>query len=128
MIIKMNKDKSLQITKNETIFQGEYNASSIIFYIPTVINDINISQADIKIIIILPDETIMKKDLILSESEYENYLKYTMEIQEDITIYSGMIGIRLEIKDGEKFLVKSSDTKIFIDIPKSKRIPTPKCN
>ena len=114
MIIKMSKDKSLSVTKRDTIFKDEYNVNSLVFYIPAVVDDADISQASVKAILELPDDEIIERTLTAEESEYSNYLKYSTIIDSEITVYSGRVNVSVEVSEDNVFLLKSKPTEFFI--------------
>ena len=114
MIIKMSKDKYLSVTKRDTIFKDEYNVNSLVFYIPAVVDDADISRASVKAILELPDDEIIERTLTAEESEYSNYLKYSTVIDSEITVYSGRVNVSVEVSEDNVFLLKSKPTEFFI--------------
>lgn len=121
MIIKLNTDKSLQITKISTIIQGEYYPDALTFYVPRVIENVDISQTGITAIITLPDQSVITHNLNSVLSEYSDYLKFTLfddehsELQKNLTAYSGVVNIRLEIKDNNNHLIKSELQSFYVE-------------
>lgn len=113
----MNKDKSLSVTKRDSIFRGEYNVNSVIFYIPKIVDNVDISQADITAIFELPDDDIIIRTLMAEESEYTDYLKYSTTIDSEITVYSGRVNVAVKIMQEDSFLLKGKPTKFFIESP-----------
>ena len=110
----MSKDKYLSVTKRDTIFKDEYNVNSLVFYIPAVVDDADISRASVKAILELPDDEIIERTLTAEESEYSNYLKYSTVIDSEITVYSGRVNVSVEVSEDNVFLLKSKPTEFFI--------------
>lgn len=115
MVIKMNADKSLQITKTDVIYQGENNANSVVFFIPKNIGNISIENADVTVKYILPDNSEITRVMKVAESEYLNYIECTEPISSDLTVYSGIVVVSIQIKAKNEITAKSGSAAFLVN-------------
>lgn len=115
MVIKMNSDKSLQITRPDVIYQGENEVNNIVFYIPKNIGNISVEASNITVKFILPDNSEINRTMTIIESEYSDYVKCTALVTSDLTIYSGIVATNIQIETNNDVIAKSGSAIFLIN-------------
>lgn len=115
--IVLNQDKSLIITKNENIYQYEQKATQLEFYLPKIIDNIDIFECIVSLRLLYPSgngESIIITNSVTDKS-YEDKICYFTYLPRNATLLPGIIEICLSIvsKDGKQIL-KTSTNQLYV--------------
>lgn len=114
-VIKMNDDKSLITTIKSSIYQGERNADTLSFLIPTTYEDKNIADCTLLLRYILPNGVGRSEELELDAVPYKNYYRYRLKVSTRLTDVSGSIELWVSAVDfNDNYILKSGTTHINI--------------
>lgn len=99
--ITLSNDMQLMVTKNTPIYRGDNLSSSIIFLLPVVTNNVDLSMATVFLSYIRADG---EPDMIILERSTEkynsNYYQYIMPITCKLSRYPGHVCMWLQICSG----------------------------
>ena len=117
--IIMNKDKSLSTTVRQVIYQRDKLVDKIKFYIPTTYEDISLEDFTVRLKYIDQNGTAHAEDLAPVESDKDGFMKYTIDIDTDLTRYAGTIHIHLtlnkvDMEEGKEYSLNTGETTITV--------------
>lgn len=120
-VIKFDEDKNLRQTKKQNLYQYENGASTLIFLLPQIFEEVNIADCSVRMRYILPNNAGNVEELQLQENLYNDWLEYHYPIQSRFTSFDGDIELWLSIINTDKnIIIKSNST--FVSIHKNKEI------
>lgn len=108
-VLKMEADKSLVITVNGFLYEGETEADDIVVLMPPSYEGTQIAGSEVVVRCVLPDGGKYTRTLELDNEDYKGYLKYNMKVTNVLTVQDGAIEMWLTVyADGVKILKTSS--------------------
>ena len=117
----MNDDKSLSATIKSTIYQGERNADTLVFLIPSVYEDKNFADCTLLLRYILPNGVGRSEELEADAELYKDYYQYRLKVSTRLTDVAGNIELWLSAVDfNDNYILKSGTT--HIDITPTKKV------
>lgn len=120
-VIKMNDDKSLSATIKSTIYQGERNADTLVFLIPSVYEDKNFADCTLLLRYILPNGVGRSEELEADAELYKDYYQYRLKVSTRLTDVAGNIELWLSAVDfNDNYILKSGTT--HIDVTPTKKV------
>lgn len=114
--IKMNADKTLQTTIHANIYQGEKNADTLVFLIPKLYGNQNVSECDLLMRYILPSGYGRSEALELALEPYNSdYYRYNLKLTTKLTELAGDIEIWLSaISLNDNVVFKTDSVEVTI--------------
>ena len=115
--IKLRQTKVLYKPNNIKLFKGEENIDSLEIYIPTIYNDIDLSNCNVRLSYVLSDgsgSTFLIDEYKTTRLD-EDCFVYSIPIDKRFTSVSGKIEIFLTITKSENEILKSTSAHIYID-------------
>lgn len=118
--IRVNsRDKSLTTTVRGTIYSGEKNADTLIIFVPTEYDAINIADCELRLCYTLPSGSELHDKLTREDELYKNYYQYHLSIGSSFTDTPGRIEARITATNTHNEIVLKSGVT-YIDILPSK--------
>lgn len=114
--IKMNADKTLQTTIHANIYQGEKNADTLVFLVPKLYGNQNVSECDLLMRYILPSGYGRSEALELALEPYNSdYYRYNLKLTTKLTELAGDIEIWLSaISLNDNVVFKTDSVEVTI--------------
>lgn len=117
--IVMNKDKSLVATVKSVIYQRDKLVDKIKFYIPTTYDDISLEDFTARLKYIDQNGIVHSEDLVAVESDKEDFIKFVIDVDTNLTRYAGTIRIHLtlnkvDMKEGKEYSLNTGETTITV--------------
>lgn len=117
IIIKMEQDKSLLVTRKPILHQFEHKADQLLFLIPPNIDNVDLANANVIARFILPSGMGMTKGLARKEELYQNYAQYVTSLTSVMTAEAGEIELCLSIVDKQGAVVLRSSPAFLRILP-----------
>ena len=117
IIIKMEQDKSLLVTRQPILHQFEHKADQLLFLIPPNIDNVDLANANVIARFILPSGMWMTKGLARKEELYQNYAQYVTSLTSVMTAEAGEIELCLSIVDKQGAVVLRSSPAFLRILP-----------
>lgn len=100
-VLKMDGGKELITTVRQSVYQGEKNADTLIILVPKLYDNFDMTTGSGTLQYMLPD-TDAYVDLELTPTEHNaEYMAYTTQLGAPITSATGIVLMRLQIKDAD---------------------------
>lgn len=100
-VLKMDGGKELITTVRQSVYQGEKNADTLIILVPKLYDNFDMTTGSGTLQYMLPD-TDVYIDLELTPTEHNaEYMAYTTQLGAPITSATGIVLMRLQIKDAD---------------------------
>lgn len=100
-VLKMDGGKELITTVRQSVYQGEKNADTLIILVPKLYDNFDMTTGSGTLQYMLPD-TDVYVDLELTPTEHNaEYMAYTTQLGAPITSATGIVLMRLQIKDAD---------------------------
>ena len=100
-VLKMDGSKELITTVRQSVYQGEKNADTLIILVPKLYDNFDMTTGSGTLQYMLPD-TDAYVDLELTPTEHNaEYMAYTTQLGAPITSATGIVLMRLQIKDAD---------------------------
>lgn len=100
-VLKMDGGKELITTVRQSVYQGEKNADTLIILVPKLYDNFDMTTGSGTLQYMLPD-TDVYVDLELTPTEHNaEYMAYTTPLGAPITSATGIVLMRLQIKDAD---------------------------
>ena len=100
-VLKMDGSKELITTVRQSVYQGEKNADTLIILVPKLYDNFDMTTGSGTLQYMLPD-TDAYVDLELTPTEHNaEYMAYTTPLGAPITSATGIVLMRLQIKDAD---------------------------
>lgn len=120
-VIKMNNDKSLNATIKSTIYQGEKNADTLVFLVPTEYEDKRVADCTLLLRYILPNGVGRSEELEPIAEKCKGYYQYRLKVSTRLTDVAGNIELWISAVDfNDNYILKSGTT--HIDVVPTKKI------
>ena len=101
MNLLMTKDKALRFTNALPLYQYDSLLNPLRTLVPIVVDDADLTDYSVKLEYILPDETVVEKDLIRAEENYnDDYFAFFVDLNDDVTALPGNVVFRLKFTNG----------------------------
>jgi len=116
IVNKVNSDKTLSVTNNSASYQGESNVDVLQFLLPTVLNNLDISNCTISLNLI-DDDNLGNVYVLTPETELYNksYLSYLFPITTEFTQSANNYTYWLTITDAQGSILKTSSSTFKVD-------------
>lgn len=121
MVILMKSNKQLVISKSSIIYHKENAVDKLIFLLPKLYHEIDLSNFDVNLIYLNPQGEYHTELLVMEEESYkEGFLTYNLPIDSEITKYSGVITLSLsatwlDSQQLKSYILKTSSVQIEIN-------------
>ncbi len=111
--IVLRKSKFFDKTNNIKLFKGEKNADYLQILIPTIYNNIELIECNVRLTYITPDNN--EHSFLIDEYKQDGfykdtYISYLINIEERFTSLVGEISLYITITDSNENVVLKSDT------------------
>ena len=97
MVVLLQSNKNLIISKDTRLYQGENCVDKVITYIPTTYNDLDLSQFTVAMNIENAGNKVYLEVLESQESDKDGYLMYQLPIDTKFTELAGTVKFNLSI-------------------------------
>ena len=98
MVIRMESDKSLLVTKYEQIYQGETRADLLIFLLPQTYGDILVADCDVTLNYVDANDNYHRIPLTRNETMYRDYWQYMLSVTDGFTQSAGINTVSLTLR------------------------------
>lgn len=96
MNLLMREDKTIRLTNIVPIYQYDSLMNPLRVLVPKFYEDIDLSEFNVVLTYMLPDETIGSQTLVLDEEPYnDDYISYGITIDTTLTSISGYVCLKL---------------------------------
>ncbi len=97
MIILLKSNKTLVITKDTRLYQGENAVDKIIFYTPETYEDLDLSEFTVVLNYENAAQKVYNETLVSQESDKDGFLMYVLPVTTKFTELAGEISMNLSI-------------------------------